>query len=87
VSDSGHSTLNRAGRRVSTARLLRNGTLVYIGNFIGAIGTVGLLFVGKQYTFGKGAVGEQALQIATSKTGLGFVQAIAPTARSWRRSR
>jgi formate transporter len=66
-----------AGRKVSTARVLRNWAIVYAGNFAGAIATAALLFVGKQYTFGKGAVGEQALQIATTKTGLGFVQAIA----------
>ena len=65
-----------ASRKVSTARLLRNWTLVYAGNFAGAIATAGILFVSKQYTFGNGAVGEQALAIATSKTGLGFVQAI-----------
>jgi len=66
-----------AGRRVSTARLLRNWVLVYIGNFAGAIATAGLLYVGKQYTFGNGAVGEQAVAIASGKTSLGFVQAIA----------
>jgi formate transporter len=66
-----------ASRKVSTARLLRNWALVYAGNFVGALGTAGILFVGKQYTFGKGAVGEQALAIATAKTGLGFLQAIA----------
>jgi formate transporter len=66
-----------AGRKVSTARMLRNWTIVYAGNFVGAIATAGLLFVSKQYTFGKGAVGEQALTTATAKTGLGFVQAIA----------
>lgn len=66
-----------ASRRVSTARLLRNWTLVYVGNFAGAIATAGILYVGKQYTFGKGAVGEQALSIASGKTSLGFVQAIA----------
>ncbi len=66
-----------ASRKVSTARLLRNWAIVYAGNFVGAIATAGLLFVGKQYTFGKGAVGEQALSIASAKTDLGFVQAIA----------
>ena len=66
-----------ASRRVSTARLLRNWTLVYIGNFAGAIATAGILYVGKQYTFAKGAVGEQALSIAAGKTSLGFVQAVA----------
>jgi len=66
-----------AGRKVSTARVLRNWAIVYAGNFVGAIGTAGILYLGKQYTFGKGAVGEQALSIASAKTGLGFVQAIA----------
>jgi formate transporter len=66
-----------ASRRVSTARLLRNWALVYVGNFAGAIATAGILYVGKQYSFGKGAVGEQALSIAVGKTSLGFVQAIA----------
>src|SRR6266542_5184638 len=66
-----------ASRKVSTARLLRNWAIVYSGNFAGAIATAGILFVSKQYTFGKGAVGEQALATATVKTGLGFVPAIA----------
>jgi formate transporter len=66
-----------ASRRVSTARLLRNWALVYAGNLAGSLATVGILFASKQYTFGKGAVGEQALAIATAKTGYGFGQAIA----------
>jgi formate transporter len=66
-----------ASRRVSTARLLRNWVLVYAGNLAGSLATVGIVFAAKQYTFGKGAVGEQALAIATAKTGYGFVQAIA----------
>jgi formate transporter len=66
-----------ASKKVSTAQLLRNWAIVFAGNFAGAIATAGILFVGKQYTFGKGAVGEQALSTATAKTGLGFVQAIA----------
>ena len=66
-----------ASRKVSTARLLRNWAIVFAGNFAGAIATAGILFVGKQYTFGKGAVGEQALSIATGKTVSAFVQAIA----------
>ncbi len=66
-----------ASGRVSTLRLLRNWTIVYLGNFVGAIATAGLLYAGKQYEFGKGAVGETALTIAATKTGYGFVQAIA----------
>ena len=66
-----------ASRRVSTARLLRNWALVYVGNFVGALATVGLLYVAKQYTFGHGAVGEQALTIAAGKVNLGWAQAVA----------
>ena len=66
-----------ASRRVSTARLLRNWAIVYAGNVAGALATVGILYLGKQYEFGKGAVGEQALTIAAAKINLGFVQAMA----------
>jgi formate transporter len=66
-----------ASGRVSTARILRNWAIVYTGNFVGAIATAGILYLGKQYEFGKGAVGEQAVAIATGKTNLGFAQAIA----------
>ncbi len=66
-----------ASRRVSTARLLRNWTLVYAGNLVGALGTAGFMLVAKQYTFGKGSVGETALSIGAAKTGLGWGQAVA----------
>jgi formate transporter len=66
-----------ASRRVSTLRLLRNWVIVYVGNFAGAIATAGLLYAGKQYEFGKGAVGATALTIAVTKTGYGFGQAVA----------
>jgi formate transporter len=66
-----------ASRRVSTLRLLRNWVIVYVGNFVGAIATAGLLYAGKQYEFGKGAVGATALTIAATKTGYGFGQAVA----------
>jgi formate transporter len=66
-----------AGRRVRTIHVARNWTIVYLGNFVGALATAGILFVGKQYEFGGGAVGVQALSIAAAKTDLGFVQAIA----------
>ena len=65
-----------ASREVSTAQLLRNWTTVYAGTFIGAFGTAVLLYLGKQYTFGDGAVGVTALSIASTKTSLGFGQAI-----------
>jgi formate transporter len=66
-----------ASRRVSTARLLRNWTIVYLGNLTGAIATAALVFESRQYEFGKGAVGVQALTTAAAKSDLGFVEAIA----------
>jgi len=65
-----------ASRRVSTARLLGNWALVFTGNFVGAVATAGLMYVGEQYTFGKGAVGATALSIAATKTSLGWLQAL-----------
>jgi formate transporter len=65
-----------ASRRVSTLRLLRNWVIVYAGNFAGAIATAALLYAAKQYEFGKGAVGDQALSIAATKTGYGWWQAL-----------
>ena len=66
-----------ASRRVSIARLLGNWTLVWLGNFVGALATVGIVYATKQYTFGGGAVGQTALAIGEAKTSLGFGQAIA----------
>ena len=66
-----------ASRRVRTMRVARNWTLVYVGNFAGAFATALILYVSKQYEFGQGAVGVQALSIADAKTDLGFVQAVA----------
>jgi formate transporter len=66
-----------AGKRVSTARLLRNWAIVYAGNLVGAVATAALLYVSKQYAFDHGAVGTTAVTIAAAKTSLGFGQAIA----------
>jgi formate transporter len=66
-----------ASRRVSSAHLLGNWSLVWIGNFVGAVATAIIVYFSEQYTFGAGAVGEAALSIAAAKTDLGFFQAIA----------
>lgn len=65
-----------ASRKVSTRCLLRNWIIVYFGNFIGAILTAYGIFLGGQYAFGGGAIGLNALNIASAKAGLGFTQAI-----------
>jgi formate/nitrite transporter len=70
-------TMAYASKKVSLAQLLRNWTIVYIGNFVGSIATAYIVFLGKQYTFGSGAIGLAALNIANSKVDFTFVQAVA----------
>ena len=65
-----------ASRRVSTLWLLRNWTIVYLGNFVGALATAALLYAGQQYELGGGQVGVQAVSIAATKTGYGWWQAL-----------
>ena len=65
-----------AGGRVSTWALLRNWTLVYVGNFAGAVGIALLAYGGRLHEAGGGAVGATALGIAAAKLQLGFVQAV-----------
>jgi formate transporter len=65
-----------ASRRVPTLRLLRNWVIVYAGNFVGAIATAAIIYGAKQYEFGGGAVGVQALTIASGKCSLGWWQAL-----------
>src|SRR5215211_476029 len=66
-----------AERRIPIRRVLRNWGLVYAGNLVGALATVLLIYASKQYQFGDGAVGANALAVAQTKTSLGFGQAIA----------
>jgi formate/nitrite transporter len=66
-----------ASRRIRTSQLLRNWSIVYVGNFVGSVLTAGLVFLSGSYTFGGGAVGQKALAIARSKVSLGFTQAVA----------
>lgn len=65
-----------ASGKVSTVALLRNWCIVYIGNFIGAFLTAIGLFLSRQYVFGGGLVGANALNIANAKVNLGFFQAV-----------
>jgi len=66
-----------ASKKVSTAALLRNWGIVYAGNFVGSIGTVFLMLMTRQYTFGGAAVGVAALQTAVAKCQFTFWQALA----------
>jgi formate/nitrite transporter len=66
-----------ASRKVSTAALVRNWLVVYLGNFVGAVATAALVYASGQYAFGGGAVGAAALATANAKVGLEFGQAVA----------
>jgi formate/nitrite transporter len=70
-------TMAFASRKVTLVQLLRNWVIVYFGNFVGSILTAFIVFLGKQYTFGGGAIGLTALNIGEAKTALTFVQAVA----------
>lgn len=65
-----------ASRKVRTRDLLFNWSIVFTGNFIGAVATAALMFCTAQYTFGDGSVGLTALKVADSKTSLTFVSAV-----------
>ena len=66
-----------AGKKISTLALLRNWLIVYIGNFVGSIGTAIIIVISKQYTFANGELGKMMLSIANGKVQLGFLEAIA----------
>lgn len=66
-----------ASGKVTAGAVLRNWTLVYVGNFVGAAGTAVLMFFTRQYTFGGNLVGIAALRTAAAKCDLEFVQAVA----------
>jgi len=65
-----------AGGKVTTGAVLLNWALSFVGNFVGAIATAGLMFYTTQYTFGGGSVGLAALNIASAKTSLAFIPAL-----------
>jgi formate/nitrite transporter len=66
-----------ANGKVTGRALLRNWIIVYLGNFVGAVGTVVLMFFTRQYTFGTNSVGIAALRIGVAKVDLTFLQALA----------
>jgi len=66
-----------ASGKVKGRSLLRNWAIVYAGNFVGSIGTVILMFLTKQYTFGANSIGIAALKTGVVKVEFSFLQAVA----------
>ncbi len=64
-----------AGRRITTAALLRAWGIVFAGNLVGAVGTALLVFLGGDYLLAGGATGKVALAIGEAKTTLSFMPA------------
>jgi formate transporter len=65
-----------AGGKVRLAQVLRAWTLVYVGNFVGAVATAVLVFLANDYIHGGGAVGVAALATAQAKASLPFIPAL-----------
>ena len=66
-----------ASGKVSSALVLKNWAIVYVGNLVGALATAAVMFISGQYAFGNGTVGSAALAIGNAKASLEFVSAIA----------
>jgi formate transporter len=65
-----------AAGEVRLHEMLRAWAIVYIGNFVGAIGTAALVFLSGQYLAGKGSVAGVALNLALAKVTLSFDHAV-----------
>jgi formate/nitrite transporter len=59
-------------RHITFGRLLRNWVLVYVGNAIGALSVVVLVYLADWWTLAGDSVGATALSIAANKTSLSF---------------
>jgi formate transporter len=63
-------------RKVTLKQLLRNWIIVFIGNLVGSLGVVFLIWLSGQWSAGDSAVGVKALMIANDKVNLAFWQAL-----------
>jgi formate transporter len=59
-------------RHITMTRLLRNWGIVYLGNLVGSLSIVVMVFLARWWTQSDNAVGAAALSIATTKAGLSF---------------
>jgi len=66
-----------ASRLVRTGEVVRHWSLVFVGNAVGALGTVALVWLGEIHTFGAGAVGASLSAIGEHKTSLSVVALVA----------
>lgn len=63
-------------KKITLSQLMRNWLIVFLGNFIGALGVVLLIYLSKHWLINQGLVGTKAILIANGKVGLSFTQAL-----------
>lgn len=61
-----------ASKRISTAELLQNWTVIYLANLAGALGLVLLVFFSNHWQMNSSAVGIHAVKIAAAKVAMPF---------------
>jgi formate transporter len=62
-------------KRISVAKLIKNWTIVYIGNIVGALATAAVFYMSDAWTNNSYQYGIRALMIASHKVSLNFVEA------------
>ena len=62
-------------KKITFKQVARNWGLVYLGNFVGSVILVGLIFVSGYWKLNNNAVGVAALQTAVYKVNLSFIEA------------
>ncbi len=63
--------------RAKISSVLRSWIVVYVGNFVGSLALVLIVYLGGLYSLGSSTLGLRALSIANSKVNLGFVELVA----------
>jgi len=66
-----------ASRVVTWKQLLKNWVISYLGNLVGSLSVVFIMFLTNQWKTKEFMLGAKAVQIAATKTNLGFVEAFA----------
>ena len=64
-----------ASRLITTRKVLRNWGLVYVGNFVGSVGTAVLVYLSGVWALGGHGVGANAVAIAAAKCDLPWMEA------------
>jgi formate transporter len=60
--------------KVTIKLFLQNWLIVYFGNFVGALGVVGLIYFSGHWDIGNGAVGAKVIAIANAKVNMAWME-------------